>query len=248
MEISVAEAARFLGLSTRTVRRRIDRRELSARKVGSSFRLRLQDLPLSEAQRGQALRALSELRAVVDEALQPPPALQHGSAEVAHPVPPAPTASQTSPDSARACSIRGLKVWQASLELVSGFASERATLPPDLLERLDPAQKVLSTGFELLAVALYQYEPRSKRERLEDARAAFSRAFALISLAQREVQGQQAAQGSALNQAAPCGAAAALLERSLEQLELAVMPDISGLLARLDRTRQGRKAGTVTVS
>lgn len=65
MELSVAEAAALLGVSTRAVRGQLTRGALAGRKVGSQWRIDRATLPLTEGQRAR----IAEVRAVVDAAL-----------------------------------------------------------------------------------------------------------------------------------------------------------------------------------
>lgn len=70
MEVGVREAAALLGCSPRAVRARLVRGDLPGRKVGSRWRIRTEELPLTEAQRRRVLERAGDMRAVVESQVQ----------------------------------------------------------------------------------------------------------------------------------------------------------------------------------
>lgn len=225
MDLSVHEAAGFLGITSRTLRRQIARGELPARKVGSAFVLKLQDLPMSEPQRLKAAQSLLKLHQTVEDALALP--TQAASAPVSSQLRTTPAASAN-----RGYSLKTSALWEGAVQGISALEHGLASLP-DRSEGLQVAHHALLQGLESLAVGLYTYETRRKREQLEQTRAYFSRGLARLLLCRARYQAAgtlEAAEGR-------------LVISTVETLEATVMPFLSGLLRSLDGGKKNPQSG-----
>ncbi len=76
MELSVVEAAELLGVRPRALRARLARGSLAGRKVDGAWRIRREDLPLTETQRRRMAVRADQARRALDAAL--PTRLPHG--------------------------------------------------------------------------------------------------------------------------------------------------------------------------
>ncbi len=235
MEISVGEAAQLLNRSPRAIRYLVKQGQISARRVGRSFMIRLEELPLTDVQRQEAAKTWERVRETVDRVLPPAPPTAPGPAPAARP--------QPGQEPSRTYSLKSLRTFTAGIELCGGLLSVPDGFAAQVYAgRLDPVATLI-TGLESLANAFYQYDPRRKRESLEDARRDFSRAltrlFALRHIMLHPATGLPLATPDGPTAAGGDQLLMAQVDRAIEGLESEVMPGLTGLLRRIDGKRQG---------
>lgn len=153
MVLSLAEAARLLGKSERQVRYLIQTGQLAAKKHQGRWRIRREDLPLSEGQeRAERQKAERAARLAV-EVLQP---------------------RTDGKGSARHYSVRELRAYREGAPLYQELAREAGTD--------HPAALLLREALMLLACGCHEYEGRQKAEFYSKAREQASRAVMALLL------------------------------------------------------------------
>jgi hypothetical protein len=197
----------------RAIRYMIKAQKIPARLVGHTYVIQREHLPLTDEQRQKTEAVWGKVRDVVDRVLP----IRDPLPDAVPPVQAAEPASSPEQEKPR-FSVRKLDVFQAALGVYATVVQTgRARgAPPG---RPAPDASLLE-GLKALSAAYYQFEPRRKRDRLEDARERFTQALAELA---------------ALRALLPDHAAG--LDAAMESLERQVLPAMGGLLRRVDRKK-----------
>lgn len=159
MEITIREAAPLLGRSTRAVRARIARGELPARLDGRVWRIDLDHLPMTAAQRASLQRRADEVRRAVDSSLP----------------------SRSARDrERRARSALDLEPFALLRELCRECAKDGAPQP------LAAVARELRAALSCLAIAAHEFEAQARQQALRAARRFLARVCASLLLEDHE--------------------------------------------------------------
>jgi excisionase family DNA binding protein len=154
VELSLAEAARLLGKSERQVRYLLQTGALQAQKRDGHWRIRREDLPLSERQEAAAVQKSERAARLALEVLQPREG-QQGSTR-------------------RRYSVRELRAYQEGAPLYRDLVE---TAGPD-----HPAAPYLREALMLLACGCHEFQTREKAAFYSRAREQASRAVMALLL------------------------------------------------------------------
>lgn len=157
MDLSLAEAARLLGRSERQVRYLIKTGDLEAQKKAGHWRIRREDLPVSERQEAAAQHKAERAARLAMEVLQP---------------------REEQQGSARRYSVRDLRAYQEGAPLYRELAGAAG---PD-----HPAAALLREALMLLACGCHEFQAREKAAFYSRAREQASRAVMALLLEDTE--------------------------------------------------------------
>lgn len=153
MDLNLREAASILGIPVRTLRARVARGVIRATRDGRQWRIRRQDLPMTDAQRQVLHSRAEEVRQAVDAIL--------------------PSRAATTADR-RSRSLADLDAFREAAAVIGALRA----LPAD--RGRDEAVAALEAACAFLGEASFVYERERKLRALSDARAAIGRAVAAL--------------------------------------------------------------------
>ncbi|MBK8979838.1 MAG: helix-turn-helix domain-containing protein [Planctomycetes bacterium] len=157
MEITIREAADLTGRSARAIRDQIAAGRLPARKQGHGWRVRVEHLPLTDAQRGHARARAQQAHAIIDEL--------------------SPSRGTTTRDTRRrsVADLDAFRVARESVDLLRHWAAA-LTAPHALTEVLHLADAAIGD----LGEGIHEFDRQARSARFARARCDLARAVALL--------------------------------------------------------------------
>jgi len=160
MDLTIREAAALVGRSPRAIRQWIASGRLEARRSGRAWVVRVEHLPLTDAQRARVTARAETARSIVDGCMPSRAATTHAR---------------------RRRSVLDLDAFRAARGAVEALAKEASAV--HAARDLRRAVALASRAVLFLAQGVHEFDPLRKAARLNAARCRFASSVALVHAA-----------------------------------------------------------------